>query len=164
MDYYLMNHNNSGLKINSTFFLELVDWPAWLSLGSNGDLHGTPDKPGFYSLPLTVTDWTGISSKKELMLKVMSGTGVTIGEFSKGFRVFPNPAIEIFWFQGYTDHPGPLNLTLYDLTGNQIFTKQFIVPLGQILIPAAEIKSLPAGVYIYQLNGIIEGTGRIVRQ
>jgi len=164
LDYYLMNHNNSVLKINATFSLELQDWPSWLSLGSNGDLQGTPDKSGTYSLPLKVTDWTGISSYKELMITVMGGSGVTIGEFQSAIRVFPNPATDVIWFQGYTNHPGSLNLSVYDLTGNQVITRPYNVPIGQVLIPFGEIKTLPAGVYIYQLKGIIKGAGRIIRQ
>jgi len=164
LDYYLMDHNNSGLRINTTFSLELLDWPSWLSLGSNGDLHGTPDKSSTYTLPFKVTDWTGISSSKELMFKVTGGSGVPIDELQSGIRVFPNPATDVIWFQGYADHPGSLNLTLYDLIGNQIFTRQYRIPVGQVLIPVGEIKTLPTGVYIYQLKGIIEGTGRFIRQ
>lgn len=164
LDYYLMNHNNSGLKLNTAFSLELLDWPSWLSLGSNGDLHGTPVKSGTYTLPLKVTDWTGISNNKELMIKVIGGSGLANVELQSGIRVFPNPATDVIWFQGYADHPGSMNLTLYDLIGNQIFTRQYNVPVGQVLIPVGEIKILPTGIYIYQINGIIEGTGRFIRQ
>jgi hypothetical protein len=164
LDYHLMNHNTSGIKTNTSFNLKLLDWPSWLDLGSNGDLSGTPDKSGLYSLPMKVTDWTGITNNKTLILKVTGGSGVTSQEIRGGIRIFPNPATDILWLQGYTDHPGSMNLSVFDLSGHRIFTKVFDVPLGNVLIPLREVETLPQGVYFYQIKGIIEDSGRFIRQ
>jgi hypothetical protein len=163
-DFYLMNHNNSGIKINTTFSLELLDWPSWLSLAGNGDLHGTPDKSGTYSLPLTVTDWSGITSNKTLMFRVTGGSGVNTIDSRNSIRVFPNPATDVIWFEGYAGHSGPLEITLYDLAGNQVFSRVYTVSAGQLLLPVREIKSLPTGFYVYRTTGVADNTGRIIRQ
>lgn len=163
-DYYLMDHNSSGLQPNTGFSLGLLDWPSWLSLESNGDLLGTPDKPGTWTLPLKVTDYNGISSNKELIIKASGGSGVANGESQNAIRVFPNPATDAIWFQGYTDLPGSMSVILYDQTGKKVFSRKYNTPGGQVSIAVREIKSLPAGVYIYQIKGIVEGAGRIIRQ
>lgn len=164
LDFYLMNHNNSGLKINTAFGLELLNWPSWLGLGSNGDLHGTPAHNGAYILPLKVTDWSGITNHKELTLKVLGGSDVRNETLAGGMRVFPNPATDVTWFQGSADFAGSMIITLYDLTGNLVFSRQYNVPSGQVLIPVTETGSLPAGIYLYRIQGIIEDSGKIVKQ
>lgn len=163
MDYHLMNHNDSGLKLNSAFRLELLDWPAWLHLASNGELYGTPIIPGTYTLPLKVTDWNGICNQKELKL-IVDGSSI-VQESSMGrIRVFPNPASDVIWIQGNAEIPGCMNFTLYDLTGNRIFTRQYPVFVGQVMTPLWEIKTLVPGIYLYRIDGVFEATGRIIRQ
>jgi hypothetical protein len=85
-------------------------------------------------------------------------------ESQNAIRVFPNPATDAIWFQGYTDHPGSMSIILFDLAGKKAFSGKYDVPGGQVSIAVREIKSLPAGVYLYQIKGIVEGAGRIIRQ
>jgi hypothetical protein len=164
LDYCLMSHNTSGISPNSAFSLELPVWPSWLSLSSNGDLHGTPDKPGTYSLPFTVTDGSGISSSKDLMLNITGGSGVNAQTLQNGMEVFPNPVTDEISFQGFSEKAGNLNLAVYDLTGKQLILKSYTVPDGRISVRASEILSLSPGIYLYKITGVARGTGRFIRQ
>lgn len=164
VDVHLMDQNYSGIRKNSAFSLRLVDWPSWLNLDSYGDLYGTPDHSGTFSLPVKVTDGLGVSTSKELLVKVSGGSGVENARLQNGISVFPNPSADGVWFQGFAQRPGSLNIVLYDLTGNRILNEQYTVHAGQVLIPCREFKALPTGIYLYKVNGIIEGSGRIIRQ
>ncbi|MFA5816069.1 MAG: putative Ig domain-containing protein [Bacteroidales bacterium] len=163
LDYYLMNHNNSGLKINTTFSLELQDWPSWLSLGSNGDLHGTPDKSGSYTLPLKVTDWTGISNYKELTIQVNGGSNVQSNYMDAGAHIWPNPVSDDVWLEGYCVQAGNLTFTVYDLTGRQMLSRVYPAQAGRTIIHCTDLKDLKSGVYLFQLTGVLNAQGKLVK-
>ncbi len=163
-DYYLLNHNLTGLKANTAFNLGLLNWPNWLSLGSNGDLHGTPLHSGSYTLPFKVYDWNSLTNYKELTLNVTGGSGVTDNVLQNTISVFPNPTNDVIRLQGNAGKAGSMALNLYDINGTLVFSRQYNVSSGPVMISVDETKSLPAGIYLYKLHGIIEESGKIIRQ
>jgi len=164
LDYYLMNQNNSGLKMNSTFSLELLDWPSWLRLESSGDLHGTPDKSGTYALPFKVTDWTGISSNKELTIKVHGGSSVQSNYREAGVQIWPNPVSDDLWLDGYCAQSGNLNFTIFDLTGRQVISRVYPVQVGHATIHCTDLENLKTGIYLFQLTGVLKAQGKLVKK
>jgi hypothetical protein len=109
LDFHLMGHTGVGVRPNTAFRLALNEWPAWLQLGSNGDLKGTPDTAGAYVLPLQVTDWNGISSQKDLTLTVKGASSVTVDGRKDEIQLYPNPATDRIWIRGYATNPAPSN-------------------------------------------------------
>ncbi len=163
-DCFLLNHNVTGMKVNTAFQLSLINWPDWLSLGSSGDLLGTPRQNGTYTLPLKVYDWEGLTNYKELTLKVTGGSGVDDQPVKSGIRVFPNPSAGAISLQGNAASAGSMVLNLYNITGTLVFSRNYEVPAGRILISVEEAKTLPAGIYFFKVNGIIEENGKFIRQ
>lgn len=133
-------------------------------MGSNGDLHGIPDHSGFYTLPFKVTDWSGISNNKELTLNVKGGSGVNTETVPDSFLIFPNPVTNATCIQGYTEQSGSLDISLFDMTGHRLMSRTVAVAPGRVMIPVEEAATLPAGVYFIQLKGIIDYSGKIIRQ
>ncbi len=164
LDSYTLDHNATGMKANTAFSLGKIDWPAWMSLGINGDLHGTPDRAGTYVLPFRVHDWNGITNYKELSLKVTGSSGVAESPLPGTVSVFPNPSNGKIWFRGTSPNSGQVDLSLYDITGTRVFSKRYGIPSGEFRIPIEETANLPAGVYFFRFNGTINQTGKIIRQ
>jgi hypothetical protein len=164
LDYYLLNNNISGMKVNTAFTLSLLNWPSWLSLGINGDLLGTPQHNGLYTLPLKVYDWEGITNYKELTVKVTGGSGVDAPVAENEIRVYPNPSAGAVWLKGNAANTGLMVLNLYDITGTLVFSRNYNVPAGPVLISVEETKTLPAGIYFFRLKGVIEEIGKFIRQ
>ncbi len=163
-DYLIMDQTFSGAESNTAFSLEHVAWPAWLSLGSNGDLSGTPLKNGYYTLPLKVTDWIGISNYKEINLKVTGGSGVISSSNEAALRIWPNPVSNDLWINGNSTTAGILTFTVYDLTGRQLITRTYTVQQGQVDIHNTDLKDLVNGVYLYQISGAIKAEGKLVKK
>ena len=164
LDYYLMDHNHSGVKMNSTFSLDLLDWPSWLSLESNGDLHGTTDKPGSWTIPFKVTDWNGISNNKELVIHAKGGSGAQTLTLNPGARVWPNPASGDLWLEASSTVAGNLTFTVYDLAGQQLFSRIFPARAGQNIFHCTDMKALKSGLYLYQVSGVAYARGKLMKK
>lgn len=164
LDFLLMDHNYSGVTNNTAFGIELTEWPSWLSLGSNGDLRGTPDKSGTYTLPFKVADWTGITNYKELTLKVGGGSGVRANYLETGAQIRPNPFSDRLWLDGYADKSGRITLTVYDLSGQELLSRDYAVAAGSIALECTGLGHLTCGVYLYRITGVVNGRGKLVRQ
>lgn len=164
LDYYLMDHNVSGVMANTAFDLEMQDWPSWLSLGSNGDLHGTPTQSGTYILPLKVADWNGISNTRQLTLKVTGGSGINNVNPNASVHIWPNPVTNDMWIEGYSNQAGSTTLSVYDLNGCQLLSRVFDSAAGQNKIHFTDLKGLKSGVYIYQLTGVYRSQGKLVKK
>jgi hypothetical protein len=164
LDYYRMKHSSSVVVPNSQFNLALLDWPSWLSLSTLGNLSGIPDRSGYYNLPFKITDWNGITNVVELTLNVVGGSGIHTNEALDAMRIFPNPVTDITWLEGFTTNPGTLSFTLFDLTGKRLISREFDLPAGKLLLPITETSTLTNGIYIYTLNGIIQSSGKLIKQ
>jgi hypothetical protein len=160
-----MNHNASGLAINSTFSLERLDWwPSWLSLGSNGDLSGTPEIQGTWVLPLKVTDWNGISNSKELIITVNGGSSVQSSYLNAGARIWPNPLSDDLWLEGSSAQSGNITFTVYDLAGHQLLSLIYPAKAGLNTIHCKDVKSLKSGLYLYQVSGVLNARGKLMKK
>jgi hypothetical protein len=164
LDFYCMKHNSAVVVPNTQFNLSLLEWPSWLSLSTLGNLSGIPDRSGYFSLPFKITDWNGISNVAQLTLNVVGGSSIHTSDATSGLRVFPNPASDVTWLEGYAKSAGTLSFSLFDLTGKQVVSHQYVVPAGKILIPVTETTALPNGVYLYKVSGSISATGKLIRR
>ncbi|MDD4646045.1 MAG: T9SS type A sorting domain-containing protein, partial [Bacteroidales bacterium] len=164
LEYHLMDNYLSGIKDNSAFTLSLLNWPSWLSLGTNGDMSGTPEKSGTYVLPLKVTDWLGISNNKELSLKVNGGSGVVTDPEVAGVQVWPNPVSHEIWIDGYATANGNLTITIFDLSGRQLFSRDFRAQAGRNTFHCNDFESLTNGIYLFKLSGVITAQGKLLKQ
>jgi len=164
LDYYLMNHTDSGLKANTTFSIQLPDWPSWLSLESDGELHGTPLKSGTYSLPVKITDWNGVSSRVELKINVNGGSSVPDSYLNSGVRIWPNPVSDDLWIEGNCTQAGFLTFILYDLTGQRLLSRIYPVTAGFNKVHCPDLSSFKAGIYLYQLTGAMNAGGKLMRK
>ncbi|MCX6226449.1 MAG: T9SS type A sorting domain-containing protein [Bacteroidia bacterium] len=163
LDYLLMDQNFSGVKNDVAFGLELMEWPSWLSLGSNGDLRGIPDKTGLFTLPLKVTDWSGISNYKELSIKVNGGSSVQTINQEGGTRIWPNPFTNRLWLEGYCEQAGNLTFTVYDLSGRELLARKYTAQAGHNTIHCTDLAGLNSGVYLFQLAGVLNAQGKLVK-
>jgi hypothetical protein len=164
LDYHRLGNNETGILPNTSFCLSKMEWPAWLRLASNGDLQGTPLHSGTYTLPLKVTDWNGLSSTKTLTLNVTGGSATHPEALAATVEAFPNPVTDRLMLKGTATRNGTVTLILYDLAGHPVVEKSFEGRAGNVLIPVEETRTLPAGTYLYRLTGILEGSGKIIRQ
>jgi len=164
LDFYLMENNYSGIKNNSGFKLGLLDWPGWLSLGSNGDLHGTPSQSGLYTLPFRVTDWNGISNTKVLSFKVIGGSIVPATANETEVKIGPNPVSDDLWLDASCTSSGVLSFIVYDLTGQEVFSREFSVNTGRNIIHCSGLTKLNSGVYLFRLNGALSAQGKLLRK
>jgi hypothetical protein len=162
-DYLLLSNNFSGIQPQTSFAIGKTDWPTWLQVDREGNLSGIPAVSGTYSLPFRVTDWTGIRGGKEMTLVVKGGSGISAAEVSGSIRVFPNPAGSNITLQGITVTPGALIVSILDLEGRVLINQVKEVPAGEFSIIIEEKNPLPAGTYLYQVDGVVTGTGRFIR-
>lgn len=65
--------------------------------------------------------------------------------------LYPNPTTDVVYLEGKIKEAGALILTLTDLTGKQILTKNVTLQ-GEYFKENIEVKTLPAGVYYLQMQ------------
>ncbi len=162
--FQLLSHNYTGITKNTAYSLAHPVWPAWLSLGANGDLHGTPDKPGVYTLPLRFTDWAGITGYQEMTLTVTGGSGIGSEGTEAVTMIYPNPSTGSVRLSGNALQSGMATIILYGAAGNQVFSRNLQLAAGTVNLEIAETASLPPGMYMYRVTGALEGFGKFIRQ
>jgi len=163
-EYHLMDNYYSGIISHSAVTLEKLGWPAWLSLGSNGDLKGTPGQSGSYVLPFHVTDWLGITGDQELTLKVNGGSGITDYALTDQAQLWPNPVTDDCWMEIKTARAGKLTLEILDLTGRRLLSKVFAAQAGVNTFHYTDVQSLTNGMYVYKLSGVLSAQGKLIKK
>ena len=115
---------------------EWVEYPHQqkLDFGSSGFFRLDPMLPGDYAY----ANAAFVVSTKE----IIEETSVVI---------YPNPATDVVYLEGKIKEAGKLNLTLIDLTGKQILTKNVVVQ-GEYLKEDIDVKTLPVGIYYLQIS------------
>ena len=164
LNYHLLGHNFTGIVKNTAFSLSHLAWPAWLSLGDNGDMHGTPDKPGVYTLPIRLTDGSGISNTLEMTLTVTGGNGVETAKLTSSVALFPNPSSGKVWLTGVAVSPGKVRMVVHGIDGSLVLTREYAVGAGSVTLEVNDTETLPAGIYLVRLSGALEGSGKFIRR
>lgn len=130
-------------------------WQGWLML------HATPPPgpaPPAAVMPITVSDGTAIATDT-LTIPVLELGGCS-GRAPLVARVAPNPMVTdgtlLFW----TSKPGPLRVTLHDVTGRLVRTlmDEPNAPAANHRVPIRlgwffDSKRLSSGVYFYRIEG-----------
>ncbi len=90
--------------------------------------------------------------------------GVAAPETPARFRIQPNPATNIAWVQGHGLQHEQLVLSLYNATGQQVWSRAMQVAAGPWEVPVP-VASLPGGVYWLNITGDSnrKWTGKVVR-
>jgi hypothetical protein len=163
LNYTLMSYVHSGIQSNKAYQVQKQDWPAWLTLGSTGDLKGTPAAPGSWSLPIELTDGHGLKTSKTLTLKTagFSGTGSILN--NTRISVYPNPVADATNIRVLSEKTGILSLEILDLSGRSLMIKTFEIPAGEHAVRIEETSALAPGIYYYRFSGIAEGNGKLLK-
>ncbi len=82
-----------------------------------------------------------------------------------GTSIFPNPSSGLFNIEFQSEEDSEVSLELYDVLGRKVYSDNFSLDNG-IQIREMDIKNLPAGVYLIQLqsNGLRIKTEQIIKQ
>jgi len=163
LDYTLMNYVHSGIPSNKSYQLQKLEWPFWLSLGSTGDLKGTPTAPGSWQIPVLLSDGHGLTTSKTLTLKTagFSGTEPELNE--SVVTLFPNPFQDAATIRIRSARSGMLKLEILDLSGRALVVKSIEIPAGDQLLKISETGNLAPGIYYYRISGITNKTGKLVK-
>ncbi len=135
-----------------------------LTFNSDGTVTFTPT-PGFtgqIEIDFTVTDGT-FTVSGTLIIDVVTGIGaVDIPNFALT-AIVPVPAKEWVRLDFTTSIPGPVLVSVYDLTGRLVHTDRFDAQAGANS-KLLNISAYPVGVYMLTLNnGVMPVTGKLVK-
>ena len=161
-DFTLMDYIHTGLKSNTASGAEKTIWPTWLTLGSTGDLKGTPTAPGQWQLPLELTDGNSLRTSKTLTLKTAGGAGTGTSLNTSSVTLYPNPVTDEVWIQLKNTDAGRITLEIMDLTGKTVLRKNFEVRGVEELLRCGEVAELPQGIYLYRVSGSAFAKGKMV--
>ena len=161
-EFTLMDYIYTGLAANSAWQLLKYNWPAWLSLGSGGDLRGTPPSEGRWQVPLRLTDGYGISTSATLTLQTSGFSGVSTHESHASATIYPNPVTQSAWLDIRQAPAGTLSLEVFGINGQLKLRRNYFINGGDMLIRCDEIAGLSQGIFFYRMTGVIGSRGKIV--
>jgi hypothetical protein len=163
MDFTLMNYVHTGIPSNKAYKVEKQAWPDWLTLGSTGDLSGTPSAAGMWQIPLELTDGHGLKTSKTLTLKTAGFSGTDPALSQNEVALFPNPVTDAAWIHVKSVLAGTLTLEILDINGRTLKLKSFEIPAGENSFRIHETSGLASGIYYYRISGVASGTGKLVK-
>ena len=75
-------------------------------------------------------------------------TGVSSRTETRNFSIYPNPASEVLFVDGGTQNGSPMNISIYNITGNLVLQKTLY---GNFTAPL-DVSELRPGIYIFRIQ------------
>ncbi|MFO7614243.1 MAG: endonuclease [Bacteroidales bacterium] len=90
-----------------------------------------------------------------------SSTGIDHPLWDSGIDIFPNPAVGLFYVRFAPEHTGNVTLTLYNINGKVVFSKDVSVnEEGQLPVDVSHLRS---GMYFLEISGrLFTGHSKVV--
>lgn len=134
---------------------------SYTFMGGPVSLSGTPDS-------MAVIVFSGDNAGSVLIVDEFSLSGGTVGmqamAESLGFKAYPNPMTDVLNLEWSAENNSSAVLSIYDVTGNLICTKNLITVNGQNKL-SFDVSHLTPGVYSYEISGDSRmKTGKLIKQ
>ncbi len=129
--------------------------PANLHISADGYLTCKPLKPGSsWTIPVTVEDYQGIRSSRELSLSTASLGIDGSGTGYPAINIFPNPVTDLAQVEVESMNDGDIDVRIIDLTGKMILAKQYSIKAGRNLFTLHLPAGMQPGIYILDVTGV----------
>lgn len=162
--YHRVSDNTTGFMDGKRVRLKPCVWPEGLTLTESGVLYGQVDQPdGEWILPLQVSDWNGLKTRKDLVFRTESA-GVDITSYEdRPIRVYPNPFADKVQLSLPSYESGKMTIAWYDERG-RLLDETFIEPApGTTVIEVQPPES--RGLLFYRIDyGTQRYSGQLVRK
>lgn len=106
---------------------------------------------GMHPFSVTITNAHGCQGYDTVWVTIVDDTGIKENDIT-GYRLFPNPGDGTFYIIGADPGNDPVTMSVYRIDG-RIAGELTLLPEPGTLKYIADLKFLPAGIYLIQITG-----------
>ncbi len=152
---YFPEINATGITPGLNIRFQTQVLPEDLKISENGKLTCRPLQPGrVWNIPVSVQDYQGISSYRELTLATAAENTGGNGLYTPEIIIYPNPVAERAFVQIESTKSGDIDLEIFDLTGRAVLTKAYAIRAGRTTFSVDMNSKMSPGIYILQITGL----------